>query len=150
MQPDTPPPPEPLAIPTVFHWQNFLLAFACVGLAAIFAYVIVITHQRIDRETGLLEEKREKLDRRLVEVEQKQALYGEPVRRIPLLGDMITALQRDVAEHGAVVKLIEVQGREIREELTQMRRTEDELRTRINELTYVRQPKIPLPEPRQE
>jgi hypothetical protein len=165
--------PDPIVIPTVSAWSRqesssespgtrpmgspqglaaiplaavLVLALSYVGFAGIFAYLIVVSNNRIDRETDALDRKIGKLEEFVREIKQEQSLRKEHVLRIPSLGDTINGLQRDVAEYVGALRLTESLVRANREEVEKLRRDHDLLLARLNDLTYVRQPRIPVPE----
>ena len=181
MQQDTSPPspmPTPIVIPTVSAWSRqepsapsldahptppqglaaiplvavLALVLSYVGFAGIFAYLIVISNARIDRETDALYSEIKKLTQVLAEmkqeqiqVKQEQSLRKEHVLRIPTMGDMISSIQRTIAEQTAALKLIENQYQTVRDEVEKLRRDHDVLVARLNDVTYIRHSKIPVP-----
>ena len=174
MQDTSPPSPlpTPLVIPTVSAWSRqdplaphsdgqqamtsaqglaaiplvavLVLVLSYVGFAGIFAYLIVVSNNRIDHETEALDSKIAKIATIVTEIKQEQGLRKEHVLRIPSMGDTIAGLQRDVGEHAGALKLIESQARASRAELEKLRQDHDLLLARLNDLTYIRQPKIPV------
>lgn len=145
----------PLPAPASRFGDNLLffgvILLAQIGFSVIFAYLIFALGQRTDHQIDALDAKIEKVIRDMdkeareqAAIKTEQTVRKDVVARVPPLIDNVIAIQRDLAELSASTKVMDVQVHLNRQDIQQLRRDHDLLVTRVQDLTYVRQPKIPL------
>ena len=163
------PSPHPL-----WNWAGYtILCLVFCGFAGLVSWRLIVMEQRDLGETQALNTRLLAMERRIevFEEEQKTKLLkvellqetmsdeqkrrGSIVLRVPVIADTLQNLQDKVNERGYILKSAEDRSKaneaeiaKARQELIALRQDFATLNKDVRDLTYVRQPKIPVDQPR--